>query len=112
MKRRTEFTRAVFRVPLLLLLIAVCMMGDLPSLHSADEQQPFGFDHRIPWTTSRVVGSPDPPLPYTVEKTFTNIKWQAPIYLTPEPDTDHLLVVQQGGEKERPSKILRVRDDP
>src|SRR5213075_1890638 len=28
------------------------------------------------------------------------------------PDTDYLLVVQQGGEKERPSKILRVRDDP
>src|SRR5207247_9957920 len=59
-----------------------------------------------------VIGSPDPPLPYTVGKTLTNIKWQAPVYLTPEPDTDDLLVVQQGGEKERPSKILRVRDDP
>ena len=59
-----------------------------------------------------MVGSPDPPLPYTVEKTFTNIHWRAPIFLTPEPDTDSLLVVQQGGEKERPSKILRLRDDP
>src|SRR5881397_988267 len=80
-------------------------------LHAADEQL-FGIDHRIPWTTSRVLGSPDPPLPYTVERTFTNIQWRAPIFVAPEPDTDSLLVVQQGGEKERPSKILRVRDAP
>src|SRR5882762_7998086 len=90
------------------LLLTAC---GLDGLQAADEQS-FGIDHRIPWTTSRVIGSPDPPLPYTVEKTFTNVKWQAPIYLTPEPDTDHLLVVQQGGEKERPSKVLRARDDP
>ncbi len=89
------------------MLLAAC---GLDVLHAADEQ-PFGIEHRIPWTTSRVLGSPDPPLPYTVEKTFTNIKWQAPIYLALEPDVDYLLVVQQGGEKERPSKILRARDD-
>jgi len=59
-----------------------------------------------------VVGSPDPPLPYSVQKTFTNVQWRAPIFVTPEPDTDSLLVIQQGGEKERPSKILRVRDEP
>src|SRR6266700_3793596 len=93
------------------LLLTACARMSLDVLQAADEQ-PFGIERRIPWTTSRVIGSPDPPLPYTVEKTFTNIKWQAPIYLTPEPDSDYLLVVQQGGEKERPSKILRVRDDP
>src|SRR5213592_3659997 len=62
-------------------------LGPFPlgGLHAADEQ-PFGIDRRIPWTTSRVVGSPDPPLPYTVEKTFTNVSWKAPIYLTPEPN--------------------------
>src|SRR5213592_4154229 len=75
------------------------------------EEPPFGIDHRVPWTTSRVIGSPEPPLSYTVEKTFTHIQWRAPIFVTPEPDTDSLLVVQQGGEKERPSKILRVLDD-
>src|SRR5438552_491213 len=80
-------------------------------LRAADEP-PFGLDRRIPWTTSRVVGSPDPPLPYTVERTFTKVKWQAPIFIVPEPDNESLLVIQQGGEKERPSKILRVHDDP
>src|ERR1043165_3944252 len=55
-------------------------------LHAADEA-PFGIDHRIPWTTSRVIGSPDPPLPYTIERVFTNLTWKEPAFITPEPDT-------------------------
>lgn len=79
---------------------------------AVEDEAPFGLDRRIPWTTSRVIGSPDPPLPFTVEKTFTNIHWRGPIFVAPEPGTDSLFVIQQGGEKERPSKVLRVRDDP
>lgn len=62
------------------------------------------------WTNSRVVGSPDPPLPYTVEKVFTHIRFRAPLFAIREPGTDALWVVQQGGEKDRPSKVLRVRE--
>ena len=75
-------------------------------------ETPFGLEKRIPWTTSRLEGSPDPPLPYAVAKTFTSIDWKAPIYIAPEPGTDRLLVVQAGGEKERPSRVLRIADDP
>jgi uncharacterized repeat protein (TIGR03806 family) len=78
----------------------------------AADEAPFGLEQRVAWTTSRVIGSPDPPLPYTVEKTFTNIKWRSPVFIAREPDTNSLLVISQGGEKERPSKILRLRDDP
>jgi len=46
-----------------------------------------------------------------VEKTFTNIAWKSSLYIAAEPGTDRLLVVQQGGDKDRPSKVLRVRDD-
>lgn len=97
---------------ILFAIIVLGTIGSVSRLFGADEEQPFGIDHRIPWTTSRVVGSPDPPLPYAVEKTFTNITWKAPVFITSEPDTDYLLVVQAGGEKDRPSKVLRVRDDP
>lgn len=93
-------------VPAWLLLLVL----SLPLL--AADDQPFGMDRRIPWTTSRVVGSPDPPLPYSTEQTYTNIQFKAPLYVAREPDSDFLLVVLQGGEKDRPSKILRVRDDP
>ncbi len=80
------------------------------ALH-AGEEKPAG-PPRILWTASRVVGSPDPPSPYVVEKAFTGIRWKSPIYVTAEPGTDSLLVVEQGGEKEKPSRVLRVRDDP
>jgi len=82
--------RRVFRTVLLLTLYA---NTSRQGLHAADEQ-PFGIDHRIPLTTSRVIGSPEPPLPYTVEKTFTKIKWQSPIYVASEPGSDSLLIVQ------------------
>lgn len=94
----------IFRFSLLLLL------GLAGRLFAADEA-PFGLERRVPWTTSRIVGSPDPPLPYSVEKIFTNMQWRAPLFVGPEPNSDSLLVVLQGGEKDRPSKILRVRDD-
>ena len=96
---------------IVLLLLAVCMSLNSKLLADADAP-PFGLDHRLPWTNSHVIGSPDPPLPYTVEKTFTKLKLKSPIFVTAEPDTDSLFIVLAGGEKERPSRILRVRDDP
>ena len=91
-------------------MFLVIWLFGCPFLHAAEEP-PFGIKQRIPWTTSRLIGSPDPPLPYTVEKTFTNIQWEQPIFITAEPGTDRLFVVQQGGETNRPSRILELRDD-
>ena len=92
----------------------VLLLSLLPSIVSGfaaeTNDAPFGLERRVPWTTSRVVGSPDPPLPYAVEKTFTNLQWRAPLYIAAEPGTDFLLVILQGGERDRPSKLLRVRD--
>jgi uncharacterized repeat protein (TIGR03806 family) len=79
---------------------------------AADDEPPFGLVTREPWTSSRLVGSPEPPLPYTVEKTFDKIAWKAPIYIIDEPGTGYLLVVERGGEKETPSRIVRLKDDP
>src|SRR6184192_954988 len=110
MNRRIEWPRVMGRARLPLFLICLFASGKLASLHSAEEQQPFGIDHRIPWTTSRVFGSPDP-LPYTVEKVFTNLTWKEPVFITPEPDSKRLLVVLAGGEKERPSKIMTLMDE-
>src|SRR5687768_3939515 len=65
---------------------------------------------RTLWQNTRLLGSPEPPVPYTVEKTFSRIEWKLPIYIAPEPGTDKLWVVLQGGEKGRPSRIVRIRD--
>src|SRR5947199_10472094 len=113
-----KFMKASRRTPWLPLRCAACAQMFLviwlfgcPFLHAAEEP-PFGINQRIPWTTSRLIGSPDPLLPYTVEKTFTNLKWEQPIFITAEPETDRLFVVQQGGETNRPSRILELRDVP
>ena len=69
---------------------------------------------RTPWTTSRLAGSPEPPLPFTVEKIYPEIKWENPIYALAEPGGDHdrILIVQQGGEDNRPTRIFRLKADP
>ena len=36
---------------------------------------------RSPWTTSRVVGSPDPPPPFKVVRVFPNLKFERPLLL-------------------------------
>src|SRR5262245_8689313 len=91
--------------------LAALVLAMLPC-KGAGADPPFGLERRVPWTSSRLIGSPDPPLPYTVSKTFTNLEWKAPIYIAPEPGTDFLLVVLAGGEPDQPSKILRIKDDP
>ncbi|MCP4193681.1 MAG: c-type cytochrome [Planctomycetaceae bacterium] len=87
---------------LMITLSAVAVAGE-------DEQdRPFGLSLRIPWVKSRLVGSPDPPRPYVATKMFAGIQWDRPIYLKPEPDGKHLFVIEQGGEENRPSKLLRI----
>jgi uncharacterized repeat protein (TIGR03806 family) len=65
---------------------------------------------RVLWTNSTLHGSPEPPPPYTVERTFTNLTWKLPMYVIPEPGTDQLWVVLQGGEVDRPSRVFRIPD--
>src|SRR5262245_32658812 len=85
-----EWPRALGRARFALLLFCVFVRGEPASARGAEEQQPFGIDHRIPWTTSHVIGSPDPPLPYTVERVFTNLTWKEPVFIAAEPDSKRL----------------------
>ncbi len=61
---------------------------------------------RIPWTTSRVEGSPEPPHPYRVERAFSRLSFQNPLLLTmpslpkhsPVPGANRFFVGEQGGK--------------
>ncbi|HUF60796.1 MAG TPA: PQQ-dependent sugar dehydrogenase [Verrucomicrobiales bacterium] len=57
------------------------------------------------WTGSRLTGSPDPPLPFTVEKVYPEIAWRSPIYIASEPGGNHLIVIEEHG------RLLRVAAD-
>lgn len=60
------------------------------------------------WHNTRLTGSPDPLPPYTVERVFPQIEWKNPLYAAPEPGTDRLWVILQGGDKDRPARIVRL----
>jgi uncharacterized repeat protein (TIGR03806 family) len=74
-------------------------------------EPPYGLDKRIPWNGSRLVGSPEPPLPYTVEKTLTKHDWKSPIYIAREPASDRLWIIQANNKPDQGSVILRIKDD-
>lgn len=99
-----------WRVTRSLWLAAMALAGGIltPRASLAEDPAPA----RIPWHNTRLTGTPDPPLPYRVEKIFTQIAWQLPMYLAPVPGTDDLMIVLQGGDAGRPAKIVRFHNDP
>lgn len=62
-------------------------------------------------TTSKVVGSPDPPLPYRPVRAFPKLKLNYPISLDRIPGSDQFLIIVQD-KPYAPSRIVRARDDP
>jgi putative heme-binding domain-containing protein len=64
------------------------------------------------WVNRQLLGSPEPPLPFTVESRFPSVTWTAPIYVAREPESSFLWVVLQGGEPDRPGRLVRIVDDP
>ncbi len=61
---------------------------------------------RVPWTTSRVIGSPDPPLPYQAKRAFPKLSFRSPLYLAFEPTTGRAMVALQQ------NRILAFPNDP
>jgi len=53
---------------------------------------------RSAWTTSRVIGSPDPPPPFKVVRAFPNLKFTHPVLLARCPGSDRLFVGEQAGK--------------
>src|SRR5947209_2003925 len=91
-------------LPALALLAAA-----LPAAGLADRSppgKPAGPDRRVPWTTSRVKGSPEPPPPYRLEVAFPKIKFFEPLELTAATGTRRLFVAQ------RPGKVHSFVPDP
>lgn len=60
---------------------------------------------------SKVVGSPDPPLPYRPVRAYPQLQLTFPIALDRIPASDQLLIIAQD-KSYGPSVVLRVRDHP
>src|SRR4051794_23175216 len=87
------------------LLVACLTLGawnaSVTDAHGDDRapaDRPFGLTGRVPWTTSRVVGSPDPPSPYRLKRVFPRLKFKSPVCIAQEPGTERLLVAERDGK--------------
>ncbi|WP_165251492.1 PQQ-dependent sugar dehydrogenase [Paludisphaera soli] len=67
---------------------------------------------RSPMTTSRVVGSPEPPAPYRAVKAFPNLIVEQPLTFEQEPGAGAYLILQHLGGWAPPGRLLRAADDP
>ena len=103
MSFRSDRMLLIARVLPLILFVTV--------LTPARGEERFGLEKRIPWDAGRLSGSPEPPLPYAVEKTFSKHPWKSPIYIAQEPGTDRLWAVQASVDG-KGSEIVRIPADP
>lgn len=82
------------------LLIATCLfVGTYAQTRciADDLERAYGIDSRIPWTTSQISGTPEPPLPYVTERVFPELSLENPVDLIAVPGTNQMLVVELGG---------------
>src|SRR5947209_6139354 len=84
------------KLPLLLAGFALCL---LVSAAEPDKPKPAESAKplRTPWTTSRVVGSPDPPPPFKVVRAFPKLKFEHPLLMVRCPGSDRLFVGERAG---------------
>lgn len=64
--------------------------GKVKSQHS-------GFK-RVPWTTSRITGSPEPAPAYRSERVFPKLTFRNPVLITAAPFDKRMVVCEQGGK--------------
>ena len=69
---------------------------------SAQEKAPLAdplpsLERRAPWTTSRITGSPETPMPYVTRRVFPKLKFVNLVDLCNAPGTERLFVLEQGG---------------
>lgn len=53
---------------------------------------------RLPWTANKIVGSPNPPAPYSVQRIYPKLGFTNPVDIAVLPGSDRLLVLEQAGK--------------
>lgn len=92
-----------------------------PDYHHYEDYVPLKFigpndgaqSKRIPWDTSRLVGSPEPPPPYRAINAFPKLKTSQPIMIAAEPGRDSYFLLESNGYVPvRKARVCRIANDP
>jgi uncharacterized repeat protein (TIGR03806 family) len=85
------------RLAIILLPLIAAGTAFLLLAHAKEPDAPFGIERRVPWTTSRVVGSPEPPLPYRTERVFPRLRFDHSLDLAWAPGGNRWFVGEHMG---------------
>jgi uncharacterized repeat protein (TIGR03806 family) len=104
---------SLLRVGPALACLAFASLGPRPNAtaESPTVGKTFSVEKRVPLTTSKVVGSPDPLPPYRVKRVYPDLQTGYPIHVVHQPGSNRLIVVSEASPY-GPVKILRFKDDP
>jgi glucose/arabinose dehydrogenase len=73
-----------------------------PAVARADDapvRKPYGIEKRVPWTTSHIRGTPDPPTPYRTTVAYPNLpRFTEPLELTTAPGIERFFVSERLGK--------------
>jgi uncharacterized repeat protein (TIGR03806 family) len=85
-------------LPLAALLLSLAVSTALASDARQPVRKPFGLEKRVPWTTSNVVGYPEPPPPYRTERVFPKLSFAEPLDFAAAPGTNRIWVAERRGK--------------
>src|SRR5262249_33200155 len=57
-----------------------------------------GIPARVPWTTSRITGTPEPPHPYRIVRVFPKLHFRNPLLLARAPGMNRFFVAEHQGK--------------
>jgi putative heme-binding domain-containing protein len=96
--RRVTSLAAFFLFAITLgLLVRPRLIPAADKTEAPQKEKPFGLEKRVPWTTSRIIGSPEPPHPYHSVRAFPNLVFDKPVLMTLGPTGDRFFVVEEKG---------------
>ena len=81
-----------YALPALTALSAASLLFVSGRAQPADK--PYGLDRRVPWTTSRLQGYPDPPPPYRLTRAFPQVSFKGPVFIAQDPLSERLFVAE------------------
>ncbi len=90
--------RAVSRVFLATLIVMILTGGGAFLWWRARQPAAFGLSQRVPWTTSKVVGTPEPPDPFMTERIFPRLKFTKPLDIAFAPGGNRVFIVEHAGK--------------
>jgi len=91
---------------LVIAFAAACFVLTLAPARTALADEPFGIDVRVPWTSSHVHGSPEPPMPFRAQRAYPKLTFKSPLDVAFDANSHRVFIVEQA------ARIYSFVDNP